>query len=190
MLETLTVRVVGVSPLLMHNGQTADPLNKWAKALKEVNSTRKKTDEHYAEIARIEWHAGLYVDDSEKLVLKSDMLDAMIVEGAKKSKLGKQFKAGCWVEDDAPIDIGHRYDKASDLWGVEQFKDTRSVRVNTSRVMRTRPIFRNWSAVVEIHFDSGLLKRNEIIKALQDAGSQVGLGDYRPRFGRFDVVEG
>ena len=189
MLEVLRVRIEGVSPLLLHNGQTADPLNKWAKALKEVSGVRKKTEEHYLEMARIEWHAGLYVDDDGKVVLTSDVLDAVLVEGAKKSKLGKQFKAGCWVEKDARLDIGYSYDKAFDLWGVEQFKDTRSVRVGTNRVQRTRPIFRKWSAVVEISYDSTLVKRSEIVKSLHDAGAQVGIGDYRPRFGRFEVTE-
>ena len=33
-LQTATFRIEGVAPLLMNNVQKADPLNKWAKALK------------------------------------------------------------------------------------------------------------------------------------------------------------
>ena len=38
---------IGGDKLIMHNGQTADPLNKYAKLLKAVTSdkARKKTDE-------------------------------------------------------------------------------------------------------------------------------------------------
>lgn len=188
MIETVTVQVHGVAPLLMHNGQTADPLNKWAKAMKEVSSVRKKTEEHYAELSRLEWHAGLYVNEEEKLVLTCDLLDACLVEGAKKSKLGKSFKAAVWVDADAILDIGVSYEKASDLWHDPKFRDCRNVRVNTSRVVRTRPIFRKWSAAVAVNFDSMLVKKSEVLKAIADAGAQVGVGDYRPRFGRFEVA--
>lgn len=188
MSETLSIKIQGTAPLLMHNGQMANPLNEWAKKMKEVSSVRKKTDEHYAEMARIEWLASLYVNDNQKLIIASDVLDAMIVEGAKKSKLGKQFKAGAWVERDALLDIGYSYDKASDLLNIEQFRDIRGVVVNMKRVQRTRPIFRKWSAVVDISYDPRLVKKTEIAKAIEDAGTQVGIGDYRPRYGRFEIV--
>ena len=32
-----------------------------------------------------------------------------------------------------------------------------------------------------------LISANEVKKALVDAGALIGLGDYRPRFGRFNV---
>jgi hypothetical protein len=63
-LKQLEISIRGVSPLLMHNGQTADPLNTFSKQLKAVSGKRKKTEEDYAEMSRIEWHAALYVTRS------------------------------------------------------------------------------------------------------------------------------
>lgn len=70
MLEELKIKIVGISPLLMHNGQTSDPLNRFSKQLKAVSSKRKKSDEDYEEMARIEWHAvagyGIARQDAER----------------------------------------------------------------------------------------------------------------------------
>ena len=38
-------------------------MNKFAKAMKAITSKRKKTDEDYIELARLEFFGGLYADD-------------------------------------------------------------------------------------------------------------------------------
>lgn len=187
-LQTVTCKINGVAPFLSHNGQTADPLNRYTKMLKEVTSKRKKTDEDHEEIARIEWHASLYVGDDQKLILPADLIDAAIIDGAKKSKLGKQFKSAVFVDGDGTFEIGHKYNAAADLWALDQFRDARGVRVGTARVIRTRPIFRNWSSVFAVNFDDTLVNENDVVRAITDAGHQCGVGDYRPKFGRFEIA--
>ena len=54
-LPTVQIRFQGVSPLLCHNGQTADPRNAYSKAIKAISGKRKKTDSDYDEMARLEW---------------------------------------------------------------------------------------------------------------------------------------
>lgn len=189
MLATIEIEVMGVSPLIMHNGQTADPMNKFSKELKGVSGKRKKTDEDFAEMARIEWHAGLYVNAEGKLIIPSHVVESCIIDGAKKSKLGKQFKSAVFVNDDCLLDVGIKYGKATDLWNDDRFRDTRGVRVNQARVMRTRPIFHNWSTTISVCFDDEQVNESEVRRAVDDAGSKCGLCDYRPKFGRFEVVE-
>jgi hypothetical protein len=187
MLQEISVSIVGVAPLIMHNGQTCDPLNKFAKAMKEITGKRKKTEEDHGELSRIEWMAGLYINDDKKLILPSDVLDASLVEGAKKSKLGKQFKSAVFVPYDAILDIGKRSYTIEDLWNDENHRDIRGVRVGTSRVMRTRPIFRNWSATFTVQFDDEQVNLADVQRAIRDCGVQVGLCDYRPKYGRFEI---
>ena len=186
MLEELKVKIVGIAPLLMHNGQTADPLNSFARELKAVSSKRKKSEDDYQEMARIEWHAGLYVDDDGYPCIPDTCIEAAIIDGAKKSKLGKHFKSSVFCEGNFRVDYGGRK-KAVDLWGDDNYRDTRSVRVGQARVMRTRPIFRNWSAVITVMYDAELTDEANVLKALDDAGRQSGVGDFRPKFGRFEV---
>jgi hypothetical protein len=186
-LQKLKVTIRGVSPFLSHNGQTADPLNAFSKQLKAVTSKRKKTDEDYAEMSRIEWHAGLYVNADGYVVLPATLMESCLVEGAKKSKLGKAFKSAVFIDADSLMKIGTTK-KAAELWEDARYRDVRGVRVGTSRVMRTRPIFHNWEADVEIMFDDEQVNQADVEQALNDAGSKCGVGDFRPRFGRFDVV--
>jgi hypothetical protein len=188
MLEEVQYKIRGIAPLIQHNGQTADPLNKFSKQLKEISGKRKKTEEDYAEMARIEWHAGLYVDREGWLILPASILESAIQEGAKKQKLGKAFKSSVFVDDDAKLDIGVKK-KAVDLWGDDNYRDTRGVKVGMARIMRTRPIFTDWSATIVVTFDNEQVNLQDVNRAVIDTGSKVGLCDYRPKFGRFEIVE-
>lgn len=185
--QRLTVAIVGLSPLLQHNGQLADPINKFVKAMKAITGKKKKTEEDHAELARLEWNGSLYVDNEGNLILPSSLIEASIHEGAKKSKLGKTFKSSVFVNDDAIVDFGSKK-KIVDLWGDDQYRDTRGVRVGMSRVMRTRPIFRNWKCTFEVMYDDEQVNLDDVKRAIQDAASKVGVGDFRPKFGRFEVV--
>lgn len=187
MLQEITFGIRGIAPLLMHNGQMANPLNEFAKALKEVSGKRKKTDEDHAEMSRIEWHASLYTNADGVLILPAHILEAAIHEGAKKQKLGKQFKSAVFVENDSKLDIGIDK-KAADLWGNQQYVDVRGVKVAQARIMRTRPIFPRWSCTFTVTFDDEQVNASDVKRAVNDTGSIVGLCDYRPKFGRFEVV--
>lgn len=190
MLGELTVTIRGVCPMLMCNGQMADPLNKFVKQLKEATKKKSKmTDEERAEASRIEWHGCLYVNKDEKLILPSSSLEASIYDGAKKVRLGKAFKSAVFVYDDALLDIGVKYDKATDLWGKPQYRDVRAVVIGGKRIMRTRPIFPEWKATFTIAYDNEQVDLSDIQRALIDAGSKSGIGDFRPRFGRYEVVD-
>ena len=66
--------------------------------------------------------------------------------------------------------------------------DRRPVVIQRSRVMRQRPKFEEW----ELSFTIELLDEQFSVSALKDIIDQagkVGIGDYRPRFGRFIVTE-
>ena len=188
MLRQLQVTIQGVSPLLLHNGQTADPTNKFARQLKEVSGKRKKTDEDYAEMSRIEWHAGLYANADQKIILPAVCIEASIIGGAKKSKLGSAFKSAVFVDADAILNIGKRYDNAADLWAEEKYRDVRGVRVGQARVMRTRPVFYQWGCSFVVSMDDEQVNESDVMRAIEDSGSKVGIGDFRPKFGRFEVI--
>ncbi len=186
MYEIIKAKLVGVYPVLMHNGQLADPLNKYAKELKEVSSKRTKTDADHEEMARIEWMGGLYTNEKGAPCFPGDVIEAWVKEGGKKNKLGKLISAAVFCDKDSfPIEYSGPKDPAK-MWKLERFRDRRSVKVGQARVMRTRPIFRNWSAQIELMYNPELITRRQLEKALADAGAW-GICDYRPRFGRCRV---
>jgi hypothetical protein len=55
--------------------------------------------------------------------------------------------------------------------------------------MRTRPRFPEWAATLEIKFLPSLLNASEVKSFLVTAGREIGIGDWRPRFGRFEVAK-
>lgn len=57
-----------------------------------------------------------------------------------------------------------------------------------SRITRTRPIFTDWSTEVEGAFDPNVLDRKDVENFAQIAGAYIGVGDWRPRYGRFEAV--
>lgn len=185
MWKKVTVRLTGVAPLIMHNGQLADPLNKGVKALKEISGKRSKTDADYEEMARLEFQGSLYMDGSGP-VLPGHVIEATIVNGAKKTKEGQKAKAGMFVDKNHPL----MYDgprSREDLWADENFRLVAPVIVNRARIFRTRPIFNDWSVEAVINYDDTQANEAQVVKWLENAGNQVGICDWRPRYGRFEV---
>ena len=50
-------------------------------------------------------------------------------------------------------------------------------------------MFKQWSLPLKILFLPNLLERENVIEFLHIAGVQIGLGDWRPKYGRF-IVKG
>lgn len=188
MYTTVDFSIQGISGLMLHNGQLADPLNDFAKKLKEVSGKRKKTDADHAEMARIEWHGGLYLDEKKRPCIPGENIEALLVAAGKKQRLGEMFKAG--VLSDGTWMIEHDGPKTIEaLWEDKRFRDRRGVSVGTATIMRTRPIFRNWKLNFSIQFLPELLNESQIRDAVVTAGRIIGLGDFKPKFGRFEVVK-
>jgi hypothetical protein len=188
MIQNTTVKITGIAPLLQHNGQLANPLNPLAKRMKEITSVRKKTDEHHLQLQELEFLAGLYLDGQRRVIIPSEVIESCLVEGAKKAKLGKAFKAAVSVMEDSLLHYtGPKTPEA--LWAeAETFADVRGVRVGGSRIMRTRPVFHQWACEFTVHYDDEQVNLADVQRAINDAGSKSGVGDFRPRYGRFEVV--
>lgn len=173
--------------LLMHNGQLADPLNPHAKALKALTSKRKKSDEDHEKIAEAEYQGGLYFDDKLGPFLPGLLIEAAMIEGARKKKLGRIFESCVHTGEDA---YALKYDgprTREGLWADPRFRDRRGAGVQASRVIRTRPKFTDWSVTFDVEIFPCELNPGDVKQALIDAGIYIGLGDFRPRFGLFVV---
>jgi len=74
------------------------------------------------------------------------------------------------------------------LWESGKFRDTRGVLVTTSRIMRTRPIGREWALEFGVSTKPEVIKPGQLGEWLVTGGQMCGIGDYRPRYGLFRVV--
>lgn len=153
--------------------------------MKQISSKRAKTDADHEELARLEFFAGLYLSQDGP-VIPAHCIDAVLFEAAKKGREGPLCKAGVFC----PQHVALEYDgprTAEALWGDERFRDIRPVRVQNARIMRTRPIFNEWTATVEVSVEPNVVNPTRIDDWLTIAGNIVGLLEMRPKLGRFGV---
>lgn len=184
-LEIIKFKLTGTAPLIMHSGRLADPLDPLTKAHKALTGKKKKQDEDQEAIAQSEWYASLYLNDDGKACMPSENIEAMLAEAAAANRLKKKFKAGVFLDGDFQL-IYNGPSDAKALWDAG-FKLTVGVKVMSSRIMRTRPMFKEWAVECTVNYFPAVVSKQEVIDAMNHASMFVGLGDWRPRFGRFSV---
>lgn len=184
--ETVNLTFVGMCPLLMHSGRLADPLDPLAIELAAVTSKRPKTQSDHKRIAELEWHGSLWLHGGQPCI-PPEAIEAAFVGGAKTRKKGPAARAGFAVNEPAMIEYDGPSDMA-ELWDNASFRLRAIVRVRDARTIRTRPRFPRWSANVSASFLPSLLNRSEVIEYFHIAGA-LGIGDWRPRYGKFIVHE-
>lgn len=168
--------------------------------MKKLTSKKNKTDGDHALIADVEWLASWYyagdqmefainnngvaVGDYGELILPAHVLDPVLVNGAKKNKLGKQFQSGVWVEGDATLDFDLKA-TMSKMMANPNLRLVTLERVGTAKIVRTRPYLKNWRASFVVNYDDTVVDLPQIEQALDAAGRLVGACERRPRYGRF-----
>jgi hypothetical protein len=193
--QSYSFKITGIAPLIVHNGELADPFYAFSQEIKKISGKRKKTEADHEMMAKLEWRGGLYVNDG-KLIVPSDCFEASLVGAAKLSRLGKDAARGLFVEDHLLIEgdgVPESVDEATldEMYDSRKFVFRKGVRVGTAKVMRTRPIFgTGWSARATIVFNDAVFNKQQIEDLTESAGSQIGLCEWRPRYGRFAVSEG
>lgn len=181
--EELSLRFTGVAPLLMRAGHLADPLNEHAVALHQVTSKRQKSASDHRLIARLEWRGSLWLAGGRPCV-PAEAIEAAMVAAGKSRRFGTRIRAGVFVRDSPLL----QYDGPDDieaLFEEKNFVYRCGVRINTARTMRTRPRFNTWAIDVTLSFLPAMINRNDLQDIAGYAGEVIGIGDYRPRFGRF-----
>jgi len=184
-MKTIHIAIKGETTLIMHSCAAVNPLHPLAKAMKKVTSIRNKTEDDLETLANLEWEAGLYWDDKIGLYMPGENVEACIREGAKARKKGKDIVKGFSVTElKIPVDIGEKL-TLEQMRDDYRFRDTRPMKVKTSRVMRTRPRFNNWRLEFDAVYDENMLDFATIVSAIEYAGQYVGLCDSRPKYGKF-----
>jgi hypothetical protein len=187
--KKLRFKITGAAPLLMHCGRLADSSDPYVEKMKEITSKRKKTDADHEELARLEFLGGLYLGENNEPVIPSHVMEAAIIGrggSARMERMGKESAAALWVIDDAPL----VYDGPKDpnaLFEDKRFVSQAMVAVQRNKVKRTRPIFKKWEAEIAVEFNENLIDEESVRRWVEVSGEQVGLMDWRPRFGRFEV---
>lgn len=174
----------GGSPLVMHNERLADPLEDVVREIAKISKKRNKTEANHLEIARLEFHGGLYVNGNGPCLPAWNILRCL-QDGAKRHKRGVDVPRGVYpiLEHTDVLYDGPR--DPDELWKDGTFALRKTVGIQRSRTMRTRPIFTNWQAALPAEVDMAIWDLDTLRNCWADAGKYSGLGEMRPIYGRF-----
>jgi len=200
-MQKLKVKLTGTAPMLMHNGAMANPLDAKVAYMKQFTKKRGKTEKDLKDLARMEWEAGLYLEQGE-VVVPSTNIHKCFIDGARVTKNGKGVEAGVRIAATGAVLTydGLKIKKTSkddvfpspelDEAFDQQFKTKgcmQMVTVGQAKTPRCRPIFSNWSCEVNLLYNEDIINKETVISAIKDSGVMKGLGDRRPIYGAFEV---
>lgn len=176
-MKEFKVKISSVSPLLMNN------INSMFKA--KEKPLRIKADEW--EQSQDMFLARTY-SEGDSIILPSRLIKGVLKEGAKGSGIkqpGKRSGYADLVQSVLFMPEGLVLDQKI----TELIKEQAFVGMNgTKKVLRVWPKLTEWSGELNITIaDEKQFPVETLEEILQFAGRFVGMGDYRPEFGRFEI---
>lgn len=172
----VSVSIQGAADLLFHrwNCESVD-----AKAKAAKNSSAKKSDDIESYVYRM---------DDGQLALPGEYLRQAIIGAAKfrqdprspRKSAMDLYKAGV-------VSLTNLSPLGSDQW---DYLDTRRVMIQRNGINRTRPAMKaGWRASFDLMVNlPEYIDHNSLREVVESAGRLIGIGDFRPTFGRFGVV--
>lgn len=193
-MKTIEVKIHGTTPLLMNSNKGVNPLHPLTKMLKTLTAKRKRTEEDDNEIFHIKWMLGLYYDETVGIHIPSANVEAMIKNAAKslrKGNIAKQSTAITVYPEMIPLIYNGPKDPEK-LWDDpnRKYMDFRIGKLKGGpSIPISRPRFNTWDLVFTVRFDETKFDHEEIVSLIELGGHDVGLCDYREKYGHFDIVE-
>lgn len=187
-MKSFRIAITGTQPLLLHNSRLSNPLDPYARRMAEIHGKRKKTTEDYEELARREWLGSLYYEPDAGIYLPDGNIERALLDSARMSRQGKTIERGVFITTPRNTIMNVAPDALVKMADDENMRMLASVKVGMQRVMRCRPMLRTWAVEADGVVDETLLDPIELQRIAARAGRLVGLGDWRPRYGRFTAA--
>jgi len=173
MTKTIDVEITGVAPLLQHRFATEEHGENKSKAKTKVYDSKTEAEKC------------LYKNKKGEIFQPSEHIYQSMVRAAVDFKFeGKKtykdvITSGILIEpEEIPLITTEPYEI-----------DARGAVVQRARIIRWRPKFNQWSLKFKITIlDDDNISVPVVKEILEKAGSSKGIGDYRPRYGRFMVT--
>ena len=177
-MKSVSVSIKGITPLLMHRFPMA--------GTDDTPKSRTGVPDWKAEA-----EVSLYKDENGVIYQPASHLEGALKEASKTFKIpGKRGASYTKLIGSAisirPDAIPHKFTKYE--------VDARPVVVQRARIVRYRPLFKEWELDFEILVGDDQIPVEVIKQALDHAGIYVGIGDFRPgrgggKFGKFIITK-
>jgi len=173
---------------IVYEGATDMLINRYSHELnKEKKEVPKEKMEEWEEK---NWKRKACQNDNGKLILLDTYLLGSIRRGAFASgvqlskKSGKSTISKGFIDSNLLIEESPVIEKCV----VEPFSS--NVKISKATIMSIRPkIKKGWKVTFEIYDLNEMFTVQELTKLLEYCGKFIGLGDWRPKFGRYSVLE-
>jgi len=172
-MKKVEVEITGIAPLLQHRFAMEDNGVNISKIKKKVYDPKEEADKCLYKNAKGE------IYQPAEHIFQSMVRAAVDFKYEKRRTYKDVITSGILVEpEEIPLITEGKYEI-----------DARGAVIQRARVVRWRPRFNKW----KLKFIINILDDNNIAvptlkEILDKAGSSKGIGDYRPRFGRFMVT--
>lgn len=183
---TIDTSVQGIAPLMQHRFPIPPDV------LKPKGGTKVTGARDFSE----EWREYFYATPDGDIYQPASHIEGALVRAAAQFKItgkrGKSYKelfqGNVFVSPDA-IPHGVKVPESLDADADKPlYLDVRPVIVNRARVVRLRPTFKSgWKLDFEIQVLDNQIASEIVNDILTLAGRTCGIGDFRPKFGRFLV---
>ena len=186
-MKRIVIQVEGFTPLLQHNPTELMQQETGVKAKRA-----HMADDEYSEKA-------CYRNEDGTLYHPAEAFRNALIEAATNRKVGR-IAATSVIRQAVFLahDRAELCDPATGEALTEFTMDLRSVVIGKARIMRARPRFDRWATGVEFVYNPDFVSDANIIELLEIAGTNIGVGDYRPGrtsgmgkggpMGRFKIV--
>tara|TARA_R100000027_G_scaffold64353_1_gene57744 strand:- start:994 stop:1521 length:528 start_codon:yes stop_codon:yes gene_type:complete len=173
-MKTIKLRLRGAAPLLMNRYPT------------EKNPSRASAEAAIERILPSEeeyLNDALYIDE-KGIYLPSDWIEAALRDAAKGFR-----QKGLKTYKEAIQSSVFLTEEKVRLKDPKWIPDRRPVTVQKARVVRVRPRFDSWETeLFEITYNESRITKDRLLSIIEEAGCSKGIGDFRPKFGRFSVL--
>jgi hypothetical protein len=195
-MKNLKCKVVGTNEIRLNNPQSADSLNRYAKAMKEINSIHhsKKTDADREQLENISIESKLYFNEELGVWIPTTWIMAAI-GGVSFKELGigkKVIREGVYMSNTKAKLYYSGMDKVKKISDVvlnHDFKAVEFHKVGAAKIPKGTPKFNNWSFEIDLDFDEETITEQQMIRAVKIMVERKGFGDFRPTYGRGTVED-
>lgn len=199
-MKTLKTEWTGIRPLIMANPQTIKISNPFAtegrRLNREFKKFRKKEDDNKlfeleALQIRNDWESSAYWDDTRReFFLPDSVLLACMREGGAASRKGKDIDRCVIITETEAFIQTKKFKSIDDAFNDLSFRIEGPCRIPPKKgnlIWKARCMIpTGWKLQFSIEFDEDTIAVKSMVEILEAAG-KVGVGGWRPKFGRFLV---
>jgi hypothetical protein len=201
-MESIKLRWTGTRPLIMSNPQTVQLTNEYSVESRRLQTLSKAARKKQAEDQLVDLEAKQRKNDFESSAYWADgnfflpdtVIMAVMKESARSMKKGKDIdRAVLMSETEAIIKTRARFKSLEEAFDDEGFRLEGPAKVppkTGALIWKCRCMIPSaWSIDFTLEYAEEQVTRTALVEISRNAGALVGVGGWRPKFGRFTSEE-